>query len=69
MKNELVVTLRLIVVVSLCYVALSSCARKENECKSRESMTLECQVVHTPQYGRQYAHEECNRKYSADKCY
>jgi hypothetical protein len=47
-----------------------ACARKnEKECRTRESMTMECQVVQTPQYGRAYAQEECKRQYSVDKCY
>lgn len=46
-----------------------ACARKDNECKSRESMQYECEVVNTPQYGRPYAQEQCKRSYSANKCY
>jgi len=46
-----------------------ACARRDNECRSKEHMNYECQVVHIPQYGRPYAQEECSRRYSADKCY
>lgn len=56
----------LLLILALASIA---CARKEKECKTRESMQLECQVVQTPQYGRVYAQEECKRTYSADKCY
>jgi len=47
-----------------------SCGRKgNNECRNRESMKYECQVVNTPAYGTAYARELCNRTYSVDKCY
>lgn len=46
-----------------------ACARKDKECRSRESMQMECQVVQTPVYGRAYAQEQCIKTYSSDKCY
>jgi hypothetical protein len=54
-------------------IILLSCGRRNNssdrQCRSRESMKLECQVVNTPNYGRPYAQEMCNRTYTTDKCY
>lgn len=47
-----------------------SCGRKNgNECRNKESMKYECQVVNTPTYGPTYARELCNRSYVVDKCY
>lgn len=51
-------------------VLVVSCGRRNSsECRNKESMRLECQIVNTPTYGRPYAQEMCNRTYSADRCY
>lgn len=51
-------------------VIVVGCGRRDNrECRSRESVRLECQVVNTPTYGRPYAQEMCNRQYQAEKCW
>lgn len=52
-------------------VLLVSCGRKDNDnkCRSSEEMTLECQVVNTPTYGRVYAQRVCSEQYSAKRCW
>lgn len=51
-------------------LALTSCGRsKDNDCNSKESMRMECQVINTPNYGTYYVRELCNRTYAADRCY
>lgn len=42
---------------------------KDNNCRSREHMALQCRAVNQPTYGYQYAQEMCNRDYSVDRCY
>ncbi len=49
---------------------LPSCGKRmEDECRSRESMVVNCQATNAPNYGNQYAREMCNRQYSSDRCY
>lgn len=58
------------ITLAIIVTSIISCGRREkNECRSRESMRLQCQVVHTPQYGRVWAQEECSRQYAMDRCY
>jgi hypothetical protein len=51
-----------------------SCARKEShkeavQCRSSESMTLECQIVNTPIYGSNYARRICTEQYRTNRCW
>jgi hypothetical protein len=39
-----------------------------NDCRDRETVKVECEVVNTPHYGQTYAQEMCNRSYQANKC-
>ena len=50
-------------------IIFSSCGKKQETCNNRETMRIECQARHIPNYGYQYAVEMCNRSYSADRCY
>jgi hypothetical protein len=48
---------------------LISCGRfREDDCRSREHMRLECRATNHNNYGH-YAHEMCDRSYQADRCY
>jgi hypothetical protein len=60
----------LLILIVLC-ATLPSCGKKskDNSCKSRETVQLECRTVNQPNYGYHYAQEMCNRTYTADKCY
>lgn len=49
-------------------IIFTSCG-KDNNCKNRETMRVECQARHIPNYGYQYAVEMCDRSYSSDRCY
>ena len=53
-------------IVLLCVFA---CGKKEDTCRSRESMRIECQAQNAPHYGQPYTNEMCNRSYYADRCY
>lgn len=54
----------------LAIVLLTSCGRDNtNECRSRESVRLECTTRHTPNYGYTYAQEMCDRSYNAERCW
>lgn len=68
MKN-LLLLLAMCVVFLSCGKDRSETEIKETECRTRETMQLKCLTVHTPAYGRLWAHEECNRTYSSDICY
>jgi len=47
-----------------------SCGRNtSNDCRSRESMRLECRAVNQQPYGYQYSQRMCDETYSADRCY
>ena len=47
-----------------------SCGRHNgNECRSRESMRLECRAVNQQPYGYQYSQRMCDETYNADRCY
>ena len=55
----------------LILLMIVSCGKRSNtdDCRTRERAMMECQVVNTPNYGRYYAQEMCNRTYSAERCY
>lgn len=59
-----------LVTITMLYLT-ASCGRRVNdkECRTRESMQLECQVTNTPNYGRPYAQEMCSRNYTSNRCY
>ena len=50
-------------------ILFTSCGKKSEDCKSRETMRIECQARSIPNYGYPYAQEMCNRTYSSDRCY
>lgn len=53
----------------LLLLILSSCGKlRDNDCRSREHMRLECRATNYNNYGH-YAHEMCDRSYQADRCY
>lgn len=52
------------------FCLLQSCGRNTSgECRSRESMRLECRAVNQQPYGYQYSQRMCDETYSADRCY
>jgi len=58
------------ILLMLAIVLLASCGRNNtNECRSRESVRLECTTRNTPNYGFQYAQEMCDRSYNAERCW
>jgi len=54
--------------IAFIVVFFPSCGRNNN-CRNKETMRVQCRAVNTPNYGYQYAQEMCNRSYSADSCY
>lgn len=53
----------------LLLLVLSSCGKlRDNECRSKEHMRLECRATNQHRYGP-YAIEMCDRSYQADRCY
>lgn len=59
----------LVILIAVAFILCTSCGRRTDDCRTRETARLECQVVNTPTYGRPYAQEMCNRNYSAERCY
>lgn len=57
--------LTLIVII----MVFTSCGKKSETCRNRETMRVECQARNIPTYGHPYAVEMCDRSYSAEKCY
>ncbi len=57
------------IVLVVMVIVFSSCGKKSETCRSRETMRVECQARNSPSYGYPYAQEMCNRSYSAEKCY
>ena len=56
-------------VLAFVVVFFPSCGRKDNNCRNKESMRLECRAVNQPTYGYGYAQEMCDRSYNSDRCY
>lgn len=50
-------------------IVFTSCGKKSETCRNRETMRVECQARNIPTYGRPYSQEMCDRSYSADRCY
>jgi hypothetical protein len=67
--NKLERTMKILMVLAITVLGISCGRRDTNECRNKESMRMECQVVNTPTYGGQYARELCARNYSTERCY
>jgi hypothetical protein len=59
----------LLLLVMVCLLPSCGNRNKTKECRNKEHMTMQCQTINTPNYGRYYAQEMCQRKYSVERCY
>ena len=53
----------------LALVLLVSCGKKNETCKNKEVMRIQCEAENTPRYGYSYSNNLCKRYYEAERCY